>query len=151
MFKLKGNLCRGNYGKQIKNVIFCVCRLTYTFMGKWVDKNTVSDTKPLLSEYLGLTFLACIPPRLGLSFNILPVSLISLWPLILSQCLYHGSKFATGLQIETLQSWRWSMKVAKSRIGLHFVLYFLRQFSLLDPFFFRYSKGLAFTYYEKIL
>lgn len=57
-------------------MVFCVCRLTYTFMGKWVDKNTASDTKPLLNGYHGLT-LTCIPPRLGLFFSILPVSLIS--------------------------------------------------------------------------
>lgn len=37
------------------------------------------------------------------------------------------------------------------RRGLHFILYFLRQFNLSDHFFFRYSKGLAFTYYEKTL
>lgn len=59
-------------------MVFCACRLTYTFMGKWVDKNTASDTKPLLNEYLGLTFLTCIAPCLGLFFSILPVSLISL-------------------------------------------------------------------------
>lgn len=54
IFKLKGNLCRGNNSKQIRNVVFCVCRLTYTFMGKRVDKNTASDRKLLLNEYLGL-------------------------------------------------------------------------------------------------
>lgn len=68
--------------------------------------------------FLGLYFfLAWSSPSCFLSFINL-----SHWLPRLSQCLHHLSQLAIGLQTETLQSWRWSMKLAVRRRGLYFVL-----------------------------
>jgi len=129
-------------------VIFCVYRLTYTFMGKWVDKNIVSHTSLVKlipwAGFLGLYLF------LAWSFSSHSLSFINLshWLPRLSQCLHLLGLLAIGLQTETPQSWRWSMKLEVRRRGLYFVLsLFLKTAQTIRSLFFRCSKGMPFIYY----
>lgn len=152
VFKLKGNLCRRNNSKQIKKCGFLCMQIDLYFHGKtsrqkYCLRHTTFAKLISWSDLLGLYSSSpwSFPQHSPSFIN------FTLWLRSLSQCLYHVGHLAIGPQTETPQRWRWSMKVADRRRGLHCVLYFFRQFSLSYPFFFRYSKGLEFTYYEKIL